>query len=160
MLFTCYLRDGVAYVPTMGRRKSEPIYTTIEPVSAVLVSNPEDLRRALLETIARKNIIIPDPDAKALRAPPLILKYAGVKSWSAFFRNASMWSIREDEGAYKILSYRKTSQRLLSTGRRAGNPTSDGDDGRRCRRPHDCYSSERSTAGLRVVGQAMVTARA
>jgi hypothetical protein len=107
MLFTCYLRDGVAYVPTIGRRKSEPIYTTIEPVSAVPVSDPEDLRRALLETIARKNIIIPDPDAKALRAPPLILKYAGVKSWSAFFRNASMWSIREDEGAYKILSYRK-----------------------------------------------------
>jgi hypothetical protein len=82
MLFTCYLRDGVVYVPTMARRKSEPIYTTIEPVSVVPMSSPEEVRRALLETVARKNVVIPDPDPKALRAPPLILKYAGVKSWS------------------------------------------------------------------------------
>jgi hypothetical protein len=60
-----------------------------------------------LETIARENVVIPDPDPKALRAPPLILKYAGVKSWSAFFRNASMWGIAEDDGVYKIINYRK-----------------------------------------------------
>src|SRR5579859_2068606 len=102
MLFICYLRDGIVFVPTMARREAEPIYTTIEPVSVVPVSSPEDVRRALLETIARKNVIIPNPDPKALRAPPLILKYAGVKSWSAFFRNASMWSIREDDGVCKI----------------------------------------------------------
>jgi hypothetical protein len=107
MLYTCYLRDGIVYVPTMARRKSEPIYTTIEPVSVVPVSSPEDVRSALLKTIARKNVFIPNPDPKALRAPPLILKYAGVKSWSAFFRSASMWGIREDDGVYKILNYRK-----------------------------------------------------
>jgi len=107
MLFICYLRDGIVYIPTMSRRKSEPIYTTIEPVSVVPVSRPEDVRRALLETIARKNVVIPDPDPKALRAPPLILKYAGVKSWSAFFRKAAMWGITEDDGVYKILNYRK-----------------------------------------------------
>jgi hypothetical protein len=107
MLFTCYLRDGVVYVPTMARRKSEPIYTTIEPVSVVPMSSLEEVRRALLETVARKNVVIPDPDPKALRAPPLILKYAGVKSWPAFYRNASMWSISEDDGLYKILNYRK-----------------------------------------------------
>jgi hypothetical protein len=107
MLFTCNLRDGVVYVPTMGRRKSEPIYTTIEPVSVVSLSSPEDVRRALLETIARRNVVIPDPDPNALRAPSLILKYAGVRSWSAFYRNASTWSIIEDDGVYKILNYRK-----------------------------------------------------
>jgi hypothetical protein len=107
MLFTCYLRDGVVYVPTMARRKSEPVYTDIEPVSVVSLDNPEDVRRALLESIARKNIIIPNPDPSALRAPPLILKYAGVRSWSAFFRNASTWNITEDDGVYKILYYRK-----------------------------------------------------
>jgi len=107
MLFSCYLRDGVVYVPTIARRKSEPIYTTIEPVAVVALSNSEDVRRALLETIARKNVVIPDPDPKALRAPPWMLKYAGVKSWSAFFRNASTWSFREDDGVYKIIFYRK-----------------------------------------------------
>jgi len=30
-----------------------------------------------------------------------------VKSWSAFFRKTSTWSITEDDGVYKILNYRK-----------------------------------------------------
>jgi hypothetical protein len=107
MLFTCYLRDGVVYVPTVARRKSEPIYTNIEPVSVVPVSNAQDVRRALLETIARKNVVIPDRDSKALRAPPLLPKYAGVRSLSAFYRNASAWGITEDNGGYKIIFYRK-----------------------------------------------------
>jgi hypothetical protein len=107
MLFTCYLREGVVYVPTVARRKSEPIYTNIEPVSVVPVNSPEDVRRALLETIARKNVVIPDRDPKALRDPPLLPKYAGVRSLSAFYRNASTWSIIEDDEVYKILNYRK-----------------------------------------------------
>lgn len=86
---------------------SEPIYTTIELVAVVRLINTEEVRRALLETIARKNILIPHPDQRALRSPSLILKYAGVKSWSAFFRNMSTWSITEDYGVYKILNYRK-----------------------------------------------------
>jgi hypothetical protein len=71
------------------------------------VSGTEDLRRALLETIARKNVVIADPDPNALRALPLLPKYAGVRSLSAFYRNASTWSIAEDDGVYKILHYRK-----------------------------------------------------
>src|SRR5262245_28784554 len=59
MLFTCYLREGFVYIPTMARRVSEPIYTTIEPVAVVRLINTEEVRRALLETIARKNILIP-----------------------------------------------------------------------------------------------------
>jgi hypothetical protein len=107
MLFTCYLRGGIVYVPTMARRESEPVYTAIEPVAVVHLTETENVRRALLETMARKNILIPQPDPKALRAPPLLLKYAKAKSWSAFFRNASTWSITEDDGAFKILNYRK-----------------------------------------------------
>ena len=42
--------------------------------------------------------------------PSIILKYAGVRSWSAFYRNASTWSIREDDGVYKMIGYRKPSK--------------------------------------------------
>jgi hypothetical protein len=35
------------------------------------------------------------------------LKYAGLKSWSAFARNVSVWSIEEDDGIHKIAGYRK-----------------------------------------------------
>jgi hypothetical protein len=107
MLCSCYLRDGVVYVPTLGRREREPVYTDIEPVGVAPIANTEAVRRALLDTIARKNPTIPDPDRKTRDAPSIILKYAGVRSWSAFYRNASTWSIREDDGVYKIISYRK-----------------------------------------------------
>jgi hypothetical protein len=106
MLFSCYLRDGIVYVPTLPDA-NRALSTDIEAVAVVPLSNSKDVRRALLETIARKNVIIPDPDPKALRAPPLMLKHAGAKSWPEFFRNASTWSIREDNGAYKIIFYRK-----------------------------------------------------
>ena len=110
MLCSCYLRDYVVYVPTLARRAREPVYTHIEPVGVVSIANAEAVRRTLLETIARKNPTIPDPDQKARDAPSIILKYAGVRSWSAFYRNASTWSIREDDGVYKIIGYRKHSK--------------------------------------------------
>jgi hypothetical protein len=105
MLFHAYLRKGIVYVPTVAKRASEPIYTNIEPVAVVPVTNTDAVRRALLDTIGRKNILIATP--KDLRAAPLLLKYAGVRSWSAFFRNASQWSIKEDDETYQIVGYRK-----------------------------------------------------
>jgi hypothetical protein len=107
MLSSCYLRDGLVYVPTLARREREPVYTDIEPVGVVPVANTEAVRRTLLCAIARKNPTIPNPDQKARDAPSIILKYAGVRSWSAFYRNASTWSIREDDGVYKIVGYSK-----------------------------------------------------
>ena len=107
MLHSCYLRDGIVYVPTVATREREPVYTDIEPVAVVPVINTDAVRRALLDLIARKNVIMPTPDAKALRRAPIILKYAGVRSWSAFFRNASTWSITQKNGTYEILGYRK-----------------------------------------------------
>ena len=115
MLFTCYLREGVVYIPTMARRMSEPIYTTIEPVAVVRLINTEEVRRALLETIARKNILIPHPDPKALRSPPLILKYAGVKAGPRSF------AIRQRGALLKTMEfirYSTTANILRDTGRK------------------------------------------
>jgi hypothetical protein len=95
---------------TFRRREREPVYTDIEPVGVAPVANAEAVRRTLLDTIARKNPTIPGPDRKARDAPSIIPKYAGVRSWPAFYRNASTWSISEDDGVYKIISYRKHSK--------------------------------------------------
>jgi hypothetical protein len=107
MLIECYLREGTVYVPTVARRASSPIYTTIEPVVVVLLDELGAVRAALLDSLKRGNATIPDPDPQALRAPPIILKYARVRSWSAFFRTAWSWSIAQEDGVYQILGYRK-----------------------------------------------------
>jgi len=103
MLFHAYLRRGVVYIPTVAKRDTA-VYTDIEPVAVVPVAHSEALRRALLDAIARKNATIPVPKGKW--PAPILLKYAGVKSWSAFARDASQWSIRDNDGVYQIVGYR------------------------------------------------------
>jgi hypothetical protein len=103
MLFQSYLRHGVVYVPTTAKRGMS-VYTAIEPVAVVPVTNTESLRRAFVDAVSRKNIVVPPPEGKW--PPPVLLKYAGVKSWSAFARDASTWNIEENDGAYQIVGHR------------------------------------------------------
>jgi hypothetical protein len=103
MLFHAYLRRGAVYIPTVAQREGGA-YTDIEPVAVVPVTNTNGLRMALLETIARKNITVPVPKGKW--PPPVLLKYAGLKTWSAFARDANVWSIDEDNGTYQIAAHR------------------------------------------------------
>ena len=107
MLIKCYLREGTVYVPTVVRRASSPIYNIIEPIAVVPLNNPDAVRAALLNSLNRGNAIVPDPDPRDRDAPPAILKYARVRSWSAFFRTAFSWSITQEDGVYQIQGHRK-----------------------------------------------------
>jgi hypothetical protein len=104
MLFHSYLRNGVVYVPTVVKLQTGA-YVDVEPVAVTSVADTDGLRRAFLDAIARKNAIVPPPP-KDNWPPPVLLKYAGVKRWSAFARNASIWSIREMDGNFQIGGYR------------------------------------------------------
>ena len=104
MLFHSYLRNGAAYVPTVVKLQTGA-YVDVEPVAVTTVSDTDGLRRAFLDAVARKNAIVPPPP-KDNWPPPVLLKYAGVKTWSAFARNASIWSIEETKGHYQIVGYR------------------------------------------------------
>ena len=103
MLYTCYLRNGFVYVPTVGNRRG--VYTLIEPVAVVPVANTEALRIAFREVIARKNVDV--PPVKGKWPPPVLPKYAGVKTSAAFDRGTSTWNIQEDDEKYKIVGYRR-----------------------------------------------------
>ena len=69
------------------------------------------MRQALAAIIARGNPDVP----KLLRRewpPPVLLKYAGVKSWSAFERGMSLWNIVEQNGIYQIAGHTKQPNRM------------------------------------------------
>ena len=102
MLYDCYLKNSIVYVPTVGKRGG--VYNDIEPVAVVPVTNTEGLRRSFLDAIARKNIDL--PPIKDKWPPPILLKYAGVKSWSAFARGTLTWNIDETDGTYRIVGHR------------------------------------------------------
>ena len=104
MLFHAYLRNALVYVPTVVKLQTGA-YMDVDPVAVVPVTNTDGLRHALLDAIARKNAIVPPPP-KDDWPPPVLLKYAGVKTWSAFARNAAVWSIEETDGNFLIVGYR------------------------------------------------------
>jgi hypothetical protein len=103
MLYKCYLRKGMVYVPTIGKRGGA--YSDIEPVEVVPVADSDGLRRAFLDVMGRKNLAI--PLIKGKWPPPVVLKYAGVKTWSAFANDALTWNIQDKDGIYRISGYKK-----------------------------------------------------
>jgi hypothetical protein len=102
-----YLKDNVVFVPTTGML-DKGVYREIEPVAVVPLSNTEGVRRALHATIARGNP--PAGYSGGNFPPPVLLKYAGVKTWSAFARGTLTWSIELTEGDYQIVGYRKNAR--------------------------------------------------
>jgi hypothetical protein len=103
MFCTCYLRNAVVYVPALGQRGGA--YTVIEPVAVVQVNDTDALRSAFRDAAARK--IVDVPLIKGKWPPPVLPKYAGVKTSAAFDRGTSTWNIQEDNEKYKIVGYRR-----------------------------------------------------
>ncbi len=88
----CYLREGKVYIPTLGKM-DQGFYREIEPVTVVDVSDTDALHAAFSETIARGTPKVPRLFRSA--TPPIVPKYAGVRSWKAFASDASTWGINE-----------------------------------------------------------------
>lgn len=105
MYLQCYLRKGVVYIPTSGMIE-QGFYRGIEPVAVIPLSSTDALRRAFAETIARGNPKVPSLK-RSEHPPPVLPKYAGVKSWNTFARDAMVWAIDERNGIFKIVAYRK-----------------------------------------------------
>ena len=104
----CFLRKGVVYVPTYGMIE-KGFYRAIEPVAVVAVEETKALRLALLQTIDRGNPPVPSLP-RGEWPKPVVLKYAGVRTWLAFARETSNWSIQERDGIYKIQGYQTTER--------------------------------------------------
>jgi hypothetical protein len=104
MLYNCYLKKGTVYIPTVVNQGTA-VYMITEPVTVAPVADTESLRRALRNTIPEENAFVA-PSVEDARRPFVLLKYTGDKSWSAFKRNASCWSIYQKNGNYKIRGHR------------------------------------------------------
>jgi hypothetical protein len=104
MLYQIYLKKGIVYLPTTVNQGTAR-YMDVEPVTVVPVADTEGLRCALRNTIPKQNPFVA-PSVEDARKPPVMLKYTGDKSWSAFMRGTSPWSIYEKDGKYQIEGYR------------------------------------------------------
>jgi hypothetical protein len=114
MHINCYLRQGTVFLPTVGK-VNKIVYFFVEPVAVVPVSNTGALRTALHETIKRGN-----PTVQYDRsAPPILCKYAGVKSWNTFARNASLWIMDDTNGILRVIPNSRGSDGAFTPDERA-----------------------------------------
>ena len=100
MAWHLYLRKGSVYLPTAAQTEAG-FYSDIEPVSVVSVSDSQTFQDAVKAMIAKGNPVIPTP-ARASYPKPVVLKYAQLKSWSAFERDTLNWAIVQIAGNYQI----------------------------------------------------------
>ena len=98
MHFTCYLRKGMVYIPTLGQM-GKGFYRGIEPTAVASVSSIADLKRAILDTIAHGNPAVPGGNCPK----PPVLKYVGVKTWTAFAKGTIPMGVDDDKGYYRIV---------------------------------------------------------
>ena len=109
MLWNLYLRGGVVYVPTVAETEAG-VFLDIEPVELAPVTDTEAVRRAVKYAFDRGNPKIPTP-IRATFPKPVVLKYGKLKSWSAFERGCTNWTIVETNGSYQIKQGRKLADR-------------------------------------------------
>lgn len=100
-----YLRNHIVYIPAMGMME-KGFYRGVEPVAVVSASNTEQLEQALQTAIARGNPHVPMLMRRD-RPPPILLKYANAKSWSAFERGMQFWTIEQKDGTFRIAGQQK-----------------------------------------------------
>ncbi len=105
MLWQVYSRKGLVYVPTVARTEAG-YYMDIDPVEVVPAKDTPSLERAIKKAISNGNPIVPTP-SRAAFPEPVVLKYAGMKSWRAFENGASNWTIVQKDGIYEIKPGRK-----------------------------------------------------
>jgi hypothetical protein len=113
-LWNIYVRNGTVYVPTVARAESGGhlgYFMDIDPVEVVPATDAGALQRAIKDVVTKGNPIVSAPQTRAAFPKPIVLKYAKVKSWSAFEKNALFWKIVEKDGIYQIKPGRRRPDR-------------------------------------------------
>jgi hypothetical protein len=121
MRWGLYLRNHVVLVPTTGVLEEGPVYRDMEPVDVAPLSNVDTVGRALHSAIARGNPPAPRYSLGNF-PPPVVLKYAGVKSWAAFERGTLTWTIEQADTTYQIIGYRRHAKRATGSRTRSRRP--------------------------------------
>jgi hypothetical protein len=109
MLWNVYLRNGTAFVPTVAQTDAG-FFLNVDPVGVVSATDTEALQHAVKQAIGRGNPKVPTP-TRADFPKPVVLKYAKIKSWSAFEKGCLYWTIVEKDGVYDVKQGRKRLDR-------------------------------------------------
>lgn len=95
-----YVRGRKALLPTTAKTEVG-LRMHVDPVEVVDVVDREALEQAIVRMIERGNPRVSMPSDFGTYEP-VVLKHAGVKSWSTFARRADAWVIEEIDSGIRI----------------------------------------------------------
>jgi hypothetical protein len=95
-----YIAAGKLIVPTSAKAEAG-FGIEVEPVVVASLSDSAGSSDA-----KQGNPSVPTPDGKT-RLPPVVLRHAGVKSWSAFVSKAKGWAVKKAPGSYLVVPLKK-----------------------------------------------------
>ena len=104
MLWHVYLRKGTVFVPTVAKTDAG-FFIDVEPVAVVESTNRQEIISAIKAAIGSGNPIVATP-TRAEFPKPVVLKYANVKSWATFEKNAFCWTVKKNASAFELHSPR------------------------------------------------------
>jgi hypothetical protein len=103
-----YLRKGTAFVPTHAKTQAG-YWLAVEPVDVRKVESPEALQSILLAAIRQGNPVVSKPTRDNFPRP-VMERYCGLKSLSAFERTATHWAISQHDGQFHIYEWRRSER--------------------------------------------------
>lgn len=104
-VWSFYVHKGTAYISVTGKTTAG-FFMNVEPVHVVPASDVEALKQALNDVMKQGNPTVPTL-MRHEYPKPFVLKYAKVKSLSAFEKDAQAWDITAKDGVYKIQQMRR-----------------------------------------------------
>jgi hypothetical protein len=92
-------------MPTMAKAEAG-FYLEMEPVQVVSASDTQALQTAIKHIVSKGNPIVATP-SRTNFPKPFLQRYAKVKSWSIFEKDAQIWKVVEEAGMYHVKPGRK-----------------------------------------------------
>jgi hypothetical protein len=105
VFWNLYIVGEKLIVPTSAKAEAG-FGIEVEPVLVALLTDAASSSDAIAQTLERGNPLIPTPDWKTAPSP-VVLRHAGVKSWSAFLSKAKGWAVKKEPGSYLVAPLRK-----------------------------------------------------
>src|SRR5689334_2747825 len=99
-LWHLYARESVVYVPNVAQTEAG-YFLDVEPVRVMPATEPQAIAAALEQALGQGNPRIPTP-VRASFPKPVVLKYAGVKSWKTFEQRSACFTLRRLEHEYEL----------------------------------------------------------
>jgi hypothetical protein len=116
-LWHFYIRKGKAYLPVVAQTDAG-FFLDIDPVTVIAADDREALVRAVAEQIIAGNPVVPTPKRSAY-GTPVVVKAAGVKTWSAFEQSARSFTAYRTESEYQIPPMERTAEGWVENLQRA-----------------------------------------